>query len=276
VERKAVREILRRAWLSGVDMLDTAASYGQAEAVIGEMRPDDARFSMVTKCPPLADFRCDSGPVEQIVARVRQSRELLKAEILDGLLVHHAPDLLDPVGPELFRNLVQLKMEGIVRRVGVSVYDPETLAAVLDRYPIEIVQLPLNVFDQRFIKCGAVALLRCRGIEVHVRSVFLQGNLIGEGSRLPNALSPVRNRIVQFQQRARDMGHSPASAALTFVAQCEGVTRVVIGVDSEQQLEESVEAFDRALTTSFDASDFNIDDLDIVDPRRWRVDGVPS
>jgi aryl-alcohol dehydrogenase-like predicted oxidoreductase len=269
IDRAEVGKILRVASLAGIDTLDTAVSYGDAESIIGEMRPSDAHFDIISKIQRFEDRSNGPAHIGRLAASVYSSRAKLGVNTLDGLLVHHAPELLGPNGADLFGCLLQLKAEGIVRRIGVSVYDPETLSAILDRYPIEIVQLPLNVLDQRFARAGIIEALGRVGIEVHVRSVFLQGVLLGDSASLFEPFCSVRDVISQFHQKATNDGFSPVSAALSFVAQCKGVARIIIGVEGVDHLREGIAAFEMARANAFDASELSIDDLEIIDPRRW-------
>jgi aryl-alcohol dehydrogenase-like predicted oxidoreductase len=269
IDRAEVGRILRVAWSAGIDTLDTAVSYGDAESIIGEMRPSDANFDVISKIQRFGDAVNGPAYIERLVASVYRSRAKLGINTLDGLLVHHAPELLGPNGADLFGRMLQLKAEGVIRRIGVSVYDPETLNAVLDRYPIEIVQLPLNVFDQRFAQAGIIEALGHLGIEVHVRSVFLQGVLIREPVGLFEPFCSVRHVISQFHQQAANAGFSPVSAALSFAAQWKGVARIIIGVEGVDHLTENISAFEMARLNAFDASELSINDPEIIDPRRW-------
>ena len=269
--RDEARAVLEAAWRGGIDLLDTGAAYGDAERAIGEARPPHARFAVVSKTPPLRLSAVDSEAAARTADGVRRSLELLRIEALDGLLVHHAPDLLVPGGDGLFRVLEGLRREGLVRRLGVSVYDAATLKAVLDRYPVQIVQLPLNLLDQRFVRDGTVAQLARAGIEVHARSVFLQGVLLADMVQVPAHLAGARQRIARLHAHCAASGMSRAAAALRFVARCAGVSRIVIGVNNAAQLGENLTAFAAATAAGgdFDASDFALEDADIIDPRRW-------
>jgi aryl-alcohol dehydrogenase-like predicted oxidoreductase len=271
LERGEVREILAAAWDSGIDMLDTAAAYGDAEKVIGELRPAGARFAVVSKTPRLGLASIGPAEARSIQEGVRCSLGLLGVEALDALLVHHAPDLLAAGGVELFHALEELRADGIVHRIGISIYDAATLKSVLGRFPVEIVQLPINVLDQRFLADGTLADLAKRRIEVHARSVFLQGVLLIEPGRLPARFAGIRGQIGRFQSDAARAGLSPSAAALGFIAGCPGIARVVIGVNSATQLRTDVAEFSGAgaVRGKLDFSAYAVQDSAMVDPRSW-------
>ena len=270
IARTEVREILDFAWRSGIDMLDTAADYGEAETIIAVERPPLARFTVVSKAPPLRLEAIADRDVDRVVARVHESARRLAVERLDALLVHHAPDLLVPGSERLHDALMRLKSDGLVRRIGVSVYDPETLRSVLARFAIDVVQLPLNVLDQRFLQDGTLGLLADRKIEVHARSVFLQGVLVMDPDRVPSRFDPIRAHLSRYHAAASDAGLSPAAAALGFARSCPHVDRIVVGVDSLADLRDDVRAFGIADAPSgLDYGPYAIDAVDMTDPRRW-------
>jgi aryl-alcohol dehydrogenase-like predicted oxidoreductase len=159
----------------------------------------------------------------------------------------------------------------VVRRLGVSVYDATTLNAVLDAFPLELVQLPLNVLDQRFLHEGTIDRLARDGVEVHARSSFLQGVVLTEPQRLPERFAPVRPQIERFQADAAAHGLTPEAVALAFTAGCAGVSRVVLGVNSAGQLRGDAAGLAAAgpARAQFDFSRYAVADSALVDPRTW-------
>ena len=264
--RESTAELLRVAWDEGVDMLDTAAAYGDAERLIGELRPAHARFAVVSRigAPAEPGIPAAEQAVRAALARLRTQR-------LDALLVHHAPHLLAPGGAERFAELERLKRDGLIGRIGVSIYDAATLQSVLAAYPIDIVQLPLNVLDQRLVRDGSLAALAARGVEVHARSVFLQGVLLTEPASLPPRCAQARAPVERFRAAAAAAGLSAAAAALAFVAGCAGVSRIVIGVDGASQLRANIAALHEALARgrTFDAAALAVEERAVIDPRIW-------
>ncbi len=269
IDRDEIGQILGLAWASGIDTLDTAASYGNAERLIGEAKPNEAVFGIISKTPGLEADTADETNIRRVSDHVQKSLDDLRIDCLDGLLVHHPGDLLGSLGCRLFAELSRLKTRDIVRRIGVSVYDPATLMAIVDRFPIEIVQLPLNVLDQRFANTGVISELAQNGIEIHARSVFLQGALIADVARLPTTIAKAKDAISHFQENAKEQDLAPVEAALSFVNQCEGVRCIVVGVDSSAHLRDIVTSFEKARAVSFDGVGLSVDDPEVVDPRRW-------
>lgn len=264
-------EILEAAWAGGIDTLDTALAYGTAEQAIGELRPPQAQFKVISKTAPVRAESVSAAAASHVLDGVKDSIRRLRVNALDALLVHHAPDLLVPGGAALFRALETLRNDGLVGRLGVSVYDAPTLRAVLADFPIEIVQLPINLLNQSLLSSGMIADLVRRGIEVHARSVFLQGALLMEPAALSERFAALGAQLVRIRTEAAAAGLSPAAAALGFVARCAPISRIVIGVNTAAQLRDNILALaaGAAVPWARDTASYASDDPDLIDPRRW-------
>ena len=269
VPREDVEKIRALAWERGIDTLDTAADYGDAEHVIGLARPANASFKIVSKAPRIGKDEIAQSDLDAVSASAGRSLERLKVSALDSILVRYAPELLARGGDKLFAALRAVRERGLTKRIGVSVYDPETLATLLARFPIDIVQLPVNLLDQRFERSGMLAeLMRCN-VEVHVRSVFLQGALL-MGDNLPRHLAAAGSKIGMLRDEAKRRGVGPATLALAYPANLTAVSRIVIGVQRADELAANMDAFAAAATLAgFDAAAYSVDDPAIIDPRRW-------
>jgi len=225
----------------GIDTIDTAIAYGEAETVLG--RIGISGFRLVSKLPAIREPALAVD--DWVVAQVEASLERLRLPRLGGLMLHAPDDLLGPSGSDLARGLQRARDAGLVERIGLSVYSPEQLAALVDRLPLEIVQIPLNVFDRRFIETGWLDRLVADDVEVHARSVFLQGLLLMPSDFIPSKFAPFRSLIDNWHSWLADdasMGRSAVQACLAHVASYAGISRLVVGADSLEQLQKIIEA----------------------------------
>lgn len=167
VPRADVKLILEMAALCGIRLLDTAANYGEAESVLGgtNLKP----FRIVSKT-----IGVQHG-VHAVIARVRQSVRTLGA--VDLLLVHAAKDLSGHSGTTLWRSLQALKAEGVIGAVGISAYVADDPVMLAERFRPDAMQLPFSLLDQRLLADGSLDRLKQLGVEIHARSLFLQGLL---------------------------------------------------------------------------------------------------
>jgi len=261
--------ILATAAREGIRVIDTAPSYGDSEQVLGQILPSRCGFDVVTKTPVFRKDRITGQDAALLEETFRRSLRHLGVASVYGLLAHHADDLLADGGDRLVERMRLLKSEGKVARIGASVYTARQIDAILERYDVDTVQVPVSVLDQRLIASGHLARLKERGVEVHARSAFLQGLLLMEPDRLPPHFHEVRGHLRAFHREARLRGFSPLQAAIGFLAGVPEIDVVIAGVNDHLQLEEICRAARPIPTEGF--AGFAISDPAILNPSEWRV-----
>ena len=217
-----------------MQLLDTAPVYGESERRIGASGFAQ-EFRIVTKMPP-REWRHPDWSVS-VRHGLRCSLERLGVPSVHGLLVHASADLLAPDGRRLFDDLVELREEGLVAKLGVSTYAPREIEELWETFELDLVQLPLSILDQRALEGGHLVELDRRGVEVHARSVFLRGLLLAR-DRLPECFARLEGHLETLHRRLAAMGMSPLEGALAFALSVPGVDVVLCGVDGCTQLEE--------------------------------------
>jgi aryl-alcohol dehydrogenase-like predicted oxidoreductase len=254
--------IIAQGRAHGLDTLDTASAYGESEARLGEIGVGS--WHVVSKLPPLPHDCPDVlGWVEYCATA---SLERLRLSSLYGLLVHRSADLSSVRGVELFDAMQGLKARAVVRKLGVSVYAPEELD-VIERFPLELVQAPFNVFDRRLQTSGWLACLKARRTEVHTRSAFLQGLLLAPPERRPAAFARWQGLWEAWDRWLAETGCSRTQASLGFALRYPEIDRVVVGVDSAAQLAMLLGA--QIPLPQVPPDVLSSRDLDLIDPSRW-------
>jgi aryl-alcohol dehydrogenase-like predicted oxidoreductase len=261
------REIVRLALGNGIETIDTAPAYGGAEALLGRLLPA-GRGRVVTKTEPLRESRVTASTCDAVRRSAERSLERLRRDRLDGMLVHHGSDLALPGGEKLATCLVELRDSGLVERIGVSVYDRAELDVAGALLPLEIVQLPLNAFDRRFLQDGTLAELQRKGVEIHVRSVFLQGLLLMDPDGVPAHLGAARPALRRFRELGRQHGLDPLETAFAAVRDLP-VDVVLVGANSATELAACVAAMQAPAPGGLSIDELAIDDPAVIDPRRW-------
>jgi aryl-alcohol dehydrogenase-like predicted oxidoreductase len=258
-----VAVILARAWGAGVQALDTAIAYGVSESTLGEIGVEG--WQVTTKLPAFTDEVADIGTwvrnnVEESLARLRLTR-------LYGLLLHRPAQLEGERGPELYGALGLMKEEGAVEKIGVSVYSPRELNAIVPRYRLDLVQAPLNLVDRRLVTSGWLARLRETGVETHVRSIFLQGLLLMDANERPSEFRRWASLFQRLEAWLAAEGVTAVEACVRFAFGQPQVDRVVVGVDRVSQLDEILSA---AALPPLDApAELSTTDRDLIEPARW-------
>lgn len=254
-----IASILGTARSNGIDTLDTAIAYGDSEARLGAAGIDGLR--VVSKLPKLENGH---GSIE---ALVRASLDRLGIAALEGLLLHRSEDMAGPEGPAVFAAMASLRERGLVRRIGVSIYDPAELQAIVPRYAIDLVQAPFNALDQRLVSSGWLDRLQAAGVAVHTRSVFLQGLLLMAPDSRPTAFARWSAQWSAWDGWLAETATGAVAAALRVALSQSGIERVLVGVDTDKQLRDILDA--AAGTGPIPPAGLATNDLDLINPARW-------
>lgn len=253
----------------GIRVIDTAELYGNSETVLGRVLPRPHEFGIVTKTVRFDAARITPDDADRLEAEFRASLERLGCPAVYGLLVHNADDLLLDGWELLWERLIEQRQLGRVEKIGASIYSAKQIDALLERFTIDLIQLPVSVFDQRLIADGTLAELKLHGIEVHARSAFLQGLLLMPPKEVPSYFEPIRQYLADYHMFLAEQGITPQEAALGFLEARDDIDVIVCGVNNCQQLIELCAAA-RPLA-GIDFSRFALTDDNMLNPSRWRI-----
>ena len=237
--------ILRTALEGGINTLDTARAYGDSELVIGRFLKqwEGEQPAIITKVPAMQG----STPKELekfVTESVEQSLERLGINKLESVMLHGAKD---PIihGKACADAVKALVDHGYTDKVGVSVYTAEDIAGMLQYDIFSLTQVPMSIFDQRLIAGGWIDKLRQRDYTVYVRSVFLQGLFFLDPDKMtdPILLQHAAPKLRLLRQVAQDENMTLAQLAIAFIRDCPGVTSLVLGADTPQQVQENLAQF---------------------------------
>ena len=260
VPEQEVKRILDVAHKAGIRLLDTGCAYGNSEQILGKLLSADSyQFSIVDKVPDIESYHLSVAEV------VLQSIEKLKVDKLKGLMLHNAADLND----QTFQELEALKSQGLVDKIGISVYYPSQTFELCGRYDIDLVQCPLNLFDQRFVETDCINFLKDKSIEVHARSLFLQGLLLMPRGKLPKYFAPYHDLFDRLHGHCRGHNIDLQTAALTIAHQQQTVDQFVIGVCNAEQLQQVVDSYNNAAKVKFEIADFSSHEEALISPFLW-------
>lgn len=260
-----VKKILTTAISVGISTLDTARGYGNSEEVLGSFGID--KFQVISKLPGIDEKGEDWKT--QLNANLRSSFNNLKTNSIYGLLLHRPSDLFLKFGSEYFNELQLLKEKGLVQKIGISVYDQEELDHILKRFKFDIVQLPMNVFDRRFLDTGWLEKLKTNGNEIHTRSAFLQGLLLMDRSKIPIYFEKWSYVFDRWNQYLKEVKYPPLDVCLSFIFQCPYIDKVVLGVDNFDHLSEIIKSSTSELKVTY--PNFKVEDLDLLIPSNWKL-----
>ena len=270
VSLEEARRILTVAQKAGIELLDTAAQAGNSEEVLGECLPMGHDFKIVARTPNFGAEFAMAHQADQLEGALAQSLQRLKQDRAYALMIAVEDGLLSPYqGEKLFRRMESLKTQGLIEKIGVSVRDGSQLQAVLAVYNPDIVQVPLNVLDQRLLHSGQLSALKQKGVEIHARDIFLQGVLL-DPTHLHPWFWPIRKLLEQYHDYLIREGLTPMEGALNFATSVAEVDYALVGVSSVAQLQEVTSAMDLGLRP-VDFVPFACPDVKFIDPYQWNL-----
>jgi aryl-alcohol dehydrogenase-like predicted oxidoreductase len=267
VELPEVKSILEEAKKYNIDTLDTAIAYGNSESILGEVGVD--KFSIVTKLPPIPK---DISDIESWVNnQVKASLKKMNIDSVSGLLLHRSADLFETPKRQLFDSLCKLRDNGTVNKIGISIYNPDELETLEEHgIKIDIIQAPFNILDRRLESSGWLNKLNLAGIEIHIRSVFLQGLLLQEKDQRNPYFNKWDDYFNQLDEWVNDTKQTKLSAALNFPYSYDKINKIIVGVQNKPQLIDVISSISQNSHLAI-PEEFRIDDPMLINPTNWNL-----
>lgn len=259
-----VKKIIEFSRKIGIKKIDTAKNYGETEKIIGEVGIKD--FEIITKLPKISSK--ESNLKLLIDNQIQDSISKMKISKIDTLLLHNSKDLLSENGNKIFDIIQELKKEGIINKFGISIYEKDEIDQLNKNFKFDVIQIPFNIFDTRLIKSGFLRGLKKKGIEIHARSIFLQGLLLMKKNILPLKFLKWHNLWNEwFGWFKKNPNVSQIELCLSFALSIQEIDTVIIGVNNAQQLKQLNKITKNPFKDNF--PQFNINDKNLLNPTHW-------
>lgn len=264
IKLEEVKKILQVAKNANIDLIDTAISYGDTEKIIGDSGIKDFKF--VSKLPALPKHEAD---IESWVEKnVQFSIKRLGIKSLYGLLIHKSENLLENSGKKLIQALNRMKLAGLVKKIGISIYDPSECEKIFNLTRIDIVQAPLNIMDRRLVDSGWLSKLHSEKVEIHIRSVFLQGLLLMSRNLIPDYFNQWSGIWDQWSSELKKNNLNPLEVCLSYPFSLPEIDRIIVGVDSAYQLNDIIYK-SKSQLPEIDWSFMISSDQKLINPSNW-------
>lgn len=265
--------VLDKAAELGVNTWDTANNYGDSERVIGNWVTEKRgpTPNIITKIGPLT-HASPAALRDDILRQTEKCCKDLQQDSLDMLMLHSFEDYAyDPdVCTKAFQ---EFKDQGIIRTSAISAYSNHDYRVMADSV-FDAVQIPLNVFDWQKVENGELEALHKAGKAIFTRSVFLQGLVFLDPEKLPEKMMFCKPALEKYQLLCKEFEVSPAVLALSYVLGLPGVTSVVLGCQTPEQVESNCQMLSNSITLTADQmaslrdAFVNVDPR-MLDPRQW-------
>ena len=260
-----VKLILDAAFEEGVLLLDSAEGYGDSHEKIGEYHKKSSNyFQVITK---FSSARLDLP--KNIKKRVYKNLKTLNIKSLYSYMFHSYDDYKKFYS--VFKeDLVFLKEEKSIQKIGVSLYTNEELDEVLKNDDIDLVQLPFNLFDNVSRREEILLKAKSKGLEIHVRSTFLQGLFFKKVDTIQGKILPLKPYLSELEQIKNKYGINTETLALQYALQKSYIDRVLIGVDSVEQLKINIGiCSNKADIPKKSIDSINVKEGSLLNPINW-------
>jgi len=263
INLKEIRKILKCAKKNKINTLDTAYAYKNAETKLGIIGVNE--WNIISKIPSIPKKIVDEK--KWIYSIFLKSLKNLRVSKINTILIHDSSTILNKInGDRIYQTLDELKKNKLVKNIGCSIYCPSELNKLIKRYNFDVVQAPFNIFDRRILTSGLSKVLEKRKIELHLRSIFLQGLLLIEQNNLTKKFSKYKKKLSIFHKWAKKNEITYLRACLSIVSQIK-FQKLIVGLHNHAQLKDIIYSCSQ---NSKPVPNFYVKKNDaLINPRRW-------
>jgi len=263
--KSEIKKLFKSAKKNKITTVDTSPSYNKSEKIIGSLNEKNFKIISKTFVVPknLERKKIKSWMKKKSIISLKN----LKIKKFECLLIHDANSLLGKNGNEIYEGIKEIKKSKLTNKIGVSIYDFYILGKILKKFKFDTIQAPYNILDQRLVKTGWLKKLKRKKIEIHVRSIFLQGILLLKPNQLPNKLKKLKKSWFIWEQWLKRNKFNPMQVCMSFVFQQRQINGFVVGFNNVNQLNQILKF--RRLKNNFSIPNLGINNKNLIDPRKW-------
>jgi len=261
VHNNEIKKILNYCEKNDINVFDTAIDYN-CDVLLGELGID--KFNIISK---IGNYIGKENLFDKLQFVLERHIKNLRIKYLDILLLHNPVASIKQNKNSYIKFINTIKKNNLIKKIGYSVYSPKELDFLWNEMDIEAIQFPLNIFDQRFLNSGWISKLKKNNVEIHIRSIFLQGLILKK--KLPSYFNNWKDKIDKFHSDLSDNNLSSYSATLNFIMDIPEVDKVVIGVENLKNIEEIFKI--PICSHMLEYKKFSIDDEKFVNPSKWFI-----
>jgi|TARA_B110000027_G_scaffold34276_1_gene37927 aryl-alcohol dehydrogenase-like predicted oxidoreductase len=266
VTKKEIIKIFDYSKKKNIIFLDTAINYTNSEKKIGLISTHN--FKIITKLPQIPKKIVN---IEKwVINKILKSCKRLKIKNLYGILIHYSSELEDKKkSKEIYKAFDYLLRKKLVKKIGLSIYEPRELDLFFKEYNYQIVQAPINIFDRRLKSSGWEKKLLKNKVEIFARSVFLKGLLLRNSKKIPKHFSKWNKNFSKFEKWTIKKKISKVEACIRFVDSMKGIKKIILGVNNLVHLKENLDFLRKKKLVI--PQDLSINSGIILNPRKWKI-----
>jgi len=259
--KKEIEKILNHLSKKKISYLDTANAYKKSELEIGNyLKKNKKKFKIITKYSKV------SGDIYKQFIKTRK----LIGQNPDTILAHSTKDYLSK---NFQKNIDLLKKNFSIKNIGVSLYDPNDLFKVIKIRIPDVIQVPINIFDKRFLDKKIITCLKKNNIRMQARSVFLQGLLFVGKDKIYKKFSNVSKTYEEMLKISHKEGLSLSYLSLIWVYSKKEINKVLLGVNCLKQLKLNLKYIEKKISNKSIKliDEINLHNDKIIKPNLWNI-----
>lgn len=259
-------EILHTAYDNGLRILDTAEAYGDSQEVIGEFQKQNPnkKFKIITKLSAKHSLKNN-----ELLSHIFNSCKILNTSDLHGYMFHNYQSFKE--NTSFYKEILQAKEQGIIKYAGISLYTNDEIEDIIVNYnDFDFIQIPFNLFDNESKRKELIKAAKQKNIEIHIRSVFLQGLFFKDYNKLPEKLLPLKKYMEILDKIKSNSKINIEDLALQYVLQKEYINYVLIGVENTKQLMNNISICKKEYSIPHDVIDeIDVAEVNLLNPSNW-------
>lgn len=263
INYKEAKKILNLAKKNKINTIDTAINYLDSEKILG--RIGVSKFNIITKLPAVP--KKNTNIEKWIRDELHKSLKRLKIKRIYALLLHNPEDILRKDSNKILDILIKIKKENLIKKIGISIYDFDNLDHIKKIANIDIVQCPFNILDRRLIKYGWINQLYKKKIEIHVRSIFLQGLLLSNVNNIPKKFikwNHVFERLNNWEIKNKINRYE---LCINYIMKFKKISKIIVGIDNITQAKKLFKYIKKK--TKFNYPNIQSLDQNLINPSKW-------
>tara|TARA_A100001035_G_scaffold175900_1_gene139724 strand:- start:3890 stop:4777 length:888 start_codon:yes stop_codon:yes gene_type:complete len=264
--------LLKRAVNENIKYFDTAFSYGDSEEKIGEMLKDED-IEIITKFSTNINRSFNLEDINLLNNLFELSLKRLKRNSINAYLLHNPNDFTKGNSKLLLNWLKSIKEKNLIKRIGVSIYNANDLKNIPLK-EIDIIQMPLSIYDQRLLDNSIINKLLDNGIAIHIRSIFLQGLLLQDANKWPEMINQrFRDHHKNYQNIIKSNNLSLLEGTISFIKELKFPELILFGITNIKELNEVIKCWynKENINNKIDYEKFKWFEPNDLDPRKWKI-----
>jgi aryl-alcohol dehydrogenase-like predicted oxidoreductase len=259
-----LKKIIKICEKNSIEFIDTSYNYKNSEKIISKLCRKK-NYKIITKLPLI------NGSFKKIEKKFNQSLKRLNKNQIYGLLTHNPKDLKLDNFKKIYKILNDLKKAKKIKKIGISIYKPSELIKIASRFKIDIVEIPMSIFDQRFCEKKILNFIKKKNIQIYCRSIFLQGLVFLNNNLIKKKFKGEINKIIKFKKLLNNDKFKILQHCIHFIKKKKIINKIVIGINSPVQLNEIIKVYKKSnKIIKLNYNDYSIKDNKIILPYKWK------